>query len=373
MARHSVGDESRQMSDLIGDPRAIWAIVLVVVIPIALISVGEIEERLRQRDSVLTRVVAIIRTWTIPLFSLWAVGRGLLDFEGSALLMRLIGTALVMSLAAAALRVVGIVVGALRGRSRDQRGGVPALVLALPRVLVLIATFWVLVDSVWGVDLSSALTALGVTSLVVSFALQDTLSGLASGFLLLSDAPFQPGDWIQYGDLQGRVVDTNWRSSRIQNRNGDLVIVPNSQLAGAMLVNYDEPTRHHRIVVPVQVAFVNPPTLAKEMLLDAARSTPGVLADPAPGVRVVQIDDPLMGYEVDLWVDDFETAPKVESDFGSLVWYFSTLSFVNVIYGSFATAIVILISLEFAAIILLLGAQVIAEYERLDDVLSQQE
>ena len=48
-----------------------------------------------------------------------------------------------------------------------------------------------------------------------------------------------------------------------------------------------------------------------------------------------------------------------------LVWYFSTLSFVNVIYGTFATAIIILLSLEAAAIILLLGAQVIAEYERI--------
>jgi membrane protein len=47
-----------------------------------------------------------------------------------------------------------------------------------------------------------------------------------------------------------------------------------------------------------------------------------------------------------------------------LVWYFSTLSLVNVIYGSFATAVVILLSFEAAAIILLLGAQVIAEYER---------
>ena len=55
----------------------------------------------------------------------------------------------------------------------------------------------------------------------------------------------------------------------------------------------------------------------------------------------------------------------------TLVWYFSTLSFVNVIYGSFATAIVILISLEFAAIILLLGAQVIAEYERLDQLIAE--
>lgn len=49
-----------------------------------------------------------------------------------------------------------------------------------------------------------------------------------------------------------------------------------------------------------------------------------------------------------------------------LVWYFSTLSFVSVIYGSFATTIIILLSFEFGAIILLLGAQVIAEYERID-------
>jgi len=48
-----------------------------------------------------------------------------------------------------------------------------------------------------------------------------------------------------------------------------------------------------------------------------------------------------------------------------LVWYFSTLSLVNLIYGSFAAAIVILLSLEAAAIILLLGAQIIAEYERI--------
>jgi len=50
-----------------------------------------------------------------------------------------------------------------------------------------------------------------------------------------------------------------------------------------------------------------------------------------------------------------------------MVWYFSTLSFVNVIYGAFTTVVVILLSLEAAAIILLLGAQAIAEYERLPE------
>ena len=49
-----------------------------------------------------------------------------------------------------------------------------------------------------------------------------------------------------------------------------------------------------------------------------------------------------------------------------LLWYFSTLSVVGVVYGSLATTIVGLLSLEVASIILLLGAQVIAEYERLD-------
>ncbi|MEJ2344861.1 MAG: YihY/virulence factor BrkB family protein [Gammaproteobacteria bacterium] len=53
-----------------------------------------------------------------------------------------------------------------------------------------------------------------------------------------------------------------------------------------------------------------------------------------------------------------------------LFWYFTTLSFVNVIYGSFATVIVILLSLEAAAVIVLLGAQVIAEYERIGDTTS---
>jgi YihY family inner membrane protein len=48
-----------------------------------------------------------------------------------------------------------------------------------------------------------------------------------------------------------------------------------------------------------------------------------------------------------------------------LVWYFSTLSQVNVVYGSLTTAIVVLLSLEIAAGLLLFGAQVIAEYERI--------
>ena len=140
---------------------------------------------------------------------------------------------------------------------------------------------------------------------------------------MMLDHPFQPGDWISAEGIEGKVVDINWRSTRIQNRNLDIVIVPNGTLAGATITNFDEPARLHRIKVDLQVAFVNPPTLAKDMILDAARSVPGVLSDPAPTVFVTQVDDPLMGYEVRMWVDDYAIAPRVESDFRSLVWYMS--------------------------------------------------
>ncbi|MET0543717.1 MAG: YhjD/YihY/BrkB family envelope integrity protein, partial [Variovorax sp.] len=48
------------------------------------------------------------------------------------------------------------------------------------------------------------------------------------------------------------------------------------------------------------------------------------------------------------------------------VWYFSTLSQINVVYGSLTTAIVVLLSLEIAATLVLFGAQVISQYERLE-------
>ena len=312
------------MIDVFRDPSAGWAALLVVVLPILIIGIGEVEERLRQRDSRLGPAVSIMRTWVVPLLALWALIAVLFDPGSDNIVIRAVASALILTASAAALGALGVLLAKLRDRPRAEgRRSIPRLVLAVPRLLILLIAGWMLIAGVWAVDLSAALTALGVTSLIVSFALQDTLGGLASGFTLLADQPFQPGDWISTGDLQGKVVDINWRSSRIMTRDGDLVIVPNGQLAKATITNYDEPSRLHRVVVSLQVAYRNAPTAAKDMLQAAARATPGVLDEPAPVARVVQIDDPLMGYEVHMWIDDYERAPAVKSDFGSLVWYFS--------------------------------------------------
>ncbi len=299
----------------------LWSLAVIVVVPVVIVGAAEIEERLRQAESPLGAPVHTLRTWVLPLFAAWALLVPVLAVDADAWYQRLVSTGLVLALAVTGWQLLGVVGRGIRTRPTEPgRRAVPGLVLVFPRLALLIGTGVIVLAGIWGVDLSAALTALGVTSLVVSFALQDTLSGLASGVLLLSDRPFKPGDWISADDIEGEVVDINWRTSRIRDRNGDLVVVPNSQLANASVVNHSDPPLH-RVVVSLQVAFSNPPTLAKDMLLDAARSVPGVLLEPPPSVLVTTIDDPLMGYDVHMWVEDYAIVPRVKGDFGALVWY----------------------------------------------------
>ncbi|MGA7689478.1 MAG: mechanosensitive ion channel domain-containing protein [Jiangellales bacterium] len=311
------------MNDLLR-PEVLWSIAVIVVVPVVIVGAAELEERLRQSESPLRRPLRTVRTWVLPFFAIWTLLLPVLGVETDAWYYRVAATGLLLSIGVAAWQVLNLV--GKSGRSRGSDTGpprpLPALVLAFPRMALVIGVGALIIAGVWGADLSAALTALGVTSLVVSFALQDTLSGLASGVLLLSDRPFKPGDWISgSGETEGMVIDINWRTTRIRDRNGDMIVVPNSELANASLINHTSPQPAHRVVVSLQVAFANPPTLAKDMLIDAARSVPGVLSDPPPKVLVTTIDDPLMGYDVHLWVDDYEIVPRVRGDFGALVWY----------------------------------------------------
>jgi small-conductance mechanosensitive channel/CRP-like cAMP-binding protein len=312
------------MIDTLNGANVTVAAVLIVLLPAFIIAVGELEERLRQRDSSLRASASILRIWVVPLAAIWLLSRTLLNVSSENPLVRLVASALVLSVAAVLLSGFRVVVSRIADRPRRSgERSVPRLLLAVPRLVVLLFSAWLLIAGVWGVDLSAALTALGVSSLVVSFALQDTLGGIASGFTLLADQPFSAGDWIESDDVEGRVVDVNWRSTRVENRDGDLVVIPNGQLAQATIINFDQPSRLHRVMVPVQIERSAPPTAAKAMLLEAARSTAGVVAEPPPFVFVTNIADPIVDYQAYMWVDEYAIVPQVRSDFASLVWYLS--------------------------------------------------
>lgn len=311
------------MTESVSSSTTVWAIVFIIALPILIIFAGELQERLRVRGSMLEKPLGTLRNSFLPATTALVIAVGLFNIERTSVLARLLASIVVVTATIATLQAIRYAFA--RAKKRSETPGVrsvPKLLNAVPQLLVIAAAFWILVSGVWDVDLSGIFAALGVTSLIVSLALQPTLSGLASGMLLLSDRPFEPGDWISLdGDFEGVVTDIGWRTSRVQDRNGDIFVIPNNKLSEGTITNYSKPAPLHRVVVSLQVAYSNPPTRAREMLLAAARATPNVLEDPEPVVRVGPVDDPLMGYDVQMWIDDYKTAPQVKSDFGALVWY----------------------------------------------------
>jgi len=81
-----------------------------------------------------------------------------------------------------------------------------------------------------GVDLSSIVTTSAILTAVIAFAMQDTLGNLLGGLSLQLDNSVQVGDWIQVDGVIGRVRDIRWRSTLVETRNWETVVIPNSQL-----------------------------------------------------------------------------------------------------------------------------------------------
>src|SRR5438132_1497281 len=76
-----------------------------------------------------------------------------------------------------------------------------------------------------------AVAALFLLMLVIGRALLDTLGNLLSGIAMQLEAPFSIGDWIRVDDKAiGRVLEIRWRSTLIQTKNDDLVVIPNAIL-----------------------------------------------------------------------------------------------------------------------------------------------
>lgn len=81
-----------------------------------------------------------------------------------------------------------------------------------------------------GMDLSGIVTTSAVVTAVVAFSMQDTLGNILGGIALQLDKSVEIGDWIKSEDVVGKVVDIRWRSTVIETRNWETVVIPNSQL-----------------------------------------------------------------------------------------------------------------------------------------------
>src|SRR5581483_5426561 len=166
--------------------------------------------------------------------------------------------------------------------------GVSTLIETLAQLAVLILGILLILNEL-GYPVTTILTALGVGGLAVALALQDTLSNLFAGFYVALARQVRLGDYIKLdGGQEGYVVDISWRTTSIRSLNNNLIVVPNSKLAQAIVTNYYLPEKRMGAGLQVSVSLDSDPDHVERVLLeiglDAVRQIPGLLADPAPSV-----------------------------------------------------------------------------------------
>jgi small-conductance mechanosensitive channel len=148
----------------------------------------------------------------------------------------------------------------------------------------------VLLSDAIGVSLAPALTALGVGSLAVALALQDTLSNFFSGLHIVFDKPVRPGDFIRVDPAyEGYVDSIGWRSTNLRTVNDNLVIIPNATLSKAIITNYSLPTPAVASSVRVDVGLDADLDRVESALADEATraiDVPGMADAPRPDVAL---------------------------------------------------------------------------------------
>ncbi len=155
-------------------------------------------------------------------------------------------------------------------------------------------------------DISSIVVSLGIGSLAIGLAAQDTLANMISGIFIMVDRPFRIGDRVKLetGEI-GDVIDIGLRSTKIATFDHTVLIVPNAMMAKSKLTNYCYPDEKINIKVTVGVAYGTDSEKAKKIILNLVKSTDGVLDDPEPSIYFVNMGDFSIDFLVVAWTDSY--------------------------------------------------------------------
>lgn len=176
-------------------------------------------------------------------------------------------------------------------------------------LLVVYAAFIVGRLHIVGLDPSSLLTTSAVLTAIVAYSMQDTIGNVLSGVAMQLDNSLRTGDWIRIDDITGRVAQIRWRQTTIRTRNGDVVIVPNSQLMRSKFSVFgradiaDWPWRRW---VWFNVPYESPPTLViqKVEATIASAEIANVARTPAPTCVLMDFGPGYGRYALRYWMID---------------------------------------------------------------------
>jgi len=158
--------------------------------------------------------------------------------------------------------------------------------------------------SVLGVDLTALWAGSAALLVGVGIGLQGFFNDVISGFVLLFEGGVAVGNVLEVDGKLVRVERIDLRSTRVVTVAGELIVLPNSKVAGEAVVNLTQGDSAMRIRVNVGVAYGSDVDLVMRLLSEAMAEQPEVRSTPQPEVFFQEFDDSSLNFSVMGWLDD---------------------------------------------------------------------
>ncbi|MBZ0173312.1 MAG: mechanosensitive ion channel family protein, partial [Phycisphaerales bacterium] len=195
--------------------------------------------------------------------SLWYGSLHLLGLPATALMVLLIAVRVILMLAGvmSAFRVVDLAGAWFAERAAQTRTKLDDLLVPLvgKTLKTFIAAFGLIyIAESFDIQILPLLTGLGIGGLAFAFAAKDTIENFFGSIAVILDQPFEVGDWVVIGDVEGTVEHLGLRSTRVRTFYNSIVTVPNSTLVRATVDNYGR-RRFRRFKTHLALTYSTPP------------------------------------------------------------------------------------------------------------------
>jgi MscS family membrane protein len=141
---------------------------------------------------------------------------------------------------------------------------VPLVRKTLKALVILVGTLFILRDGL-NFDIIPFLTGLSIGGVAIALAAQDTIKNFFGSIMIFIDKPFQVGDWVTSGDIDGTVEEVGFRSTRIRTFRNSVMYVPNGKIADSVVDNHG--LRHYRrFFTTLTITYDTPPELIEEFV-----------------------------------------------------------------------------------------------------------
>jgi small-conductance mechanosensitive channel len=191
--------------------------------------------------------------------------------------------------------------------------GVPMAVSNLTHYAVLLIGFFFAIGAA-GIDLNKFTLLAGALGVGIGFGLQNIVSNLVSGIIVLFERPVQTGDKVKIGTNEGEIKRIGLRATVIRTWDGAEVIIPNSRLVLDEVTNWTLSDQSRRIDINVGVAYGSDTERVTELLLKVAREHDEVLKYPEPTVLFTSFGDSSLNFSLRAWAGRFQDFLRVGSE-----------------------------------------------------------